>query len=582
MSEPPATDARVDDGDVRGDAAAAPSHPASFDVLGCPKCRWSLGGCQKCRATPHTNRASCPPMSERAGYAKYAASRGIKVARRSRGGEKAGKAKGDAGRKAKKAKRAWSDEDSDEYEEVRKEGEVADDEDWRTTKAVGTIGTGARGGLVSSVEHERAKTPKSPTPEPGIWIEVDCGNAQALVYVMGKNSDNIPVLQWKSGASLRCHPTKNAVVEIWGAEKNVEKAEALVAERIKQHEERKKTLADRPKTPVAAVKRPSLDVMSIVNDIRTQSMREDTRGEPEEASSSLSSAARSAVDAFISKLPDLRMSRQVMYEYTQEALSISKYEAVPEVLVSTLRERIADLATSASTRLTLFYLLDSIVQASRVDARGGSEATHAMYKKALRKHLTDIVKHMIAIVRIDEATEMKGVEVQDGATIGEAHARHRRRAVQKVLSIWEGREVLSETEILIGKQAISKFRHEKVKQQAKEFDRRLQRQPEPAIKVQADGVNADEFDDIAAMLGNQYGGIDVGDIDLSLLRSSVREEVPSPPPSSHPPEENTCMDWEAPPPPLPQGPPPPGQARRQTQESTAQHAFLVAAGEISD
>jgi hypothetical protein len=189
---------------------------------------------------------------------------------------------------------------------------------------------------------------------------------------------------------------------------------------------------------------------------------------------------------------------------------------------------------------------------------------------------------MIAIVRIDEATEMKGVEVQDGATIGEAHARHRRRAVQKVLSIWEGREVLSETEILIGKQAISKFRHEKVKQQAKEFDRRLQRQPEPAIKVQADGVNADEFDDIAAMLGNQYGGIDVGDIDLSLLRSSVREEVPSPPPSSHPPEENTCMDWEAPPPPLPQGPPPPGQARRQTQESTAQHAFLVAAGEISD
>ena len=92
-----------------------------------------------------------------------------------------------------------------------------------------------------------------------------------------------------------------------------------MAERIKQHEERKKTLADRPKTPVAAVKLPSLDVMSIVNDIRTQSMREDTRGEPEEASSSLSSAARSAVDAFISKLPDLRMSRQVMYEYTQEA-----------------------------------------------------------------------------------------------------------------------------------------------------------------------------------------------------------------------------------------------------------------------
>lgn len=580
MSEPPATDAHVDVAAVRGDAVAAPSYPASFDVLGCPKCRWSLGGCQKCRATPHANRASCPPISERAGYAKYAASCGIKVARRPRGGEKAGKAKGVAGRKAKKAKREWSDEDSDEYEEVRKDEEDEEEEDWRTMKAVGVMDTGAREGLVSRVK--RAPTPKSPTPEPEMQIEVDCGNAQALVHVMGKNLDNVPVLQWKSGASLRCHPTKSTVVEIWGAEKNVEKAEALVAERIKQHEERKKTLADRPKTPVAAVKRPSLDVMSIVHDIRTQSMREDTRGDPEEASSSLSSAARSAVDAFVSKLPELRMSRQVMYEYTQEALGVSKYEGVPEVLVSTIRERIADLATSASTRLTLFYLLDSIVQASRVDARGGSEATHAMYKKAVRKHLSDIVKHMIAIVRIDEATEMKGVEVQDGATIGEAHARHRRRAVQKVLSIWEGREVLSETEILIGKQAISKFRHEKVKLQAKEFDRRLQRQPEPAIKVQADGVNADEFDDIAAMLGNQYGGVNVGDIDLSLLRSSVRDagEIPSPP-SSDPPE-NTYMDWAAPPPPLPQGPPPPDQAR-QKQEPTVEYAkFLVEAGETSD
>lgn len=534
--------ARVDDDTVRVDDVDAPPHRASFDALGCPKCRWSLGGCRACRATPCVNRDGCPPLSARAGYAKYA--RGLRDARATRAREttRTGATRDDDATPAKKARRA----DAVADEAARDDARTRDDA--RAAEAM------------VRVTREAPKTvdaPTSPTRGPEDSVEVDCGNRQALEYVVGKNLGNVPVLQWKSGASVRCHRTKPTVVEICGAEANVRKAAALVAERMKQHEARKKTLADQPKTPVAA-KRPSLDVMSIVNDIRTQSFRDDARGDPGEPSSSLSSAARSAVDAFVSKLPELKMSRQVMYEYTQEALSHSKYEGVPETFVITIRDRIADLETSASTRLTLFYLLDSIVQASRVDARGGSEATHAMYKKALRKHLTDIVKHLIAVVKIDEATEMKGVEVQDGATVGEAHARHRRRAVQKVLSVWEGREVLSETEIAIGKQAISKFRHEKAKKRAKEFDRRLQRQPEPAIKVQADGVNADEFDDIAAMLGNQYGGINVGDIDVSLLRSSVREEVPSPPRLNAGGE----IARDVPPPPLPRGPPPSDQRRK--------------------
>lgn len=53
-----------------------------------------------------------------------------------------GKVKGDAGRKAKKVKRAWLDEDLDEYEEVWKEGEEVEDEDWRMMKVVGMIGMG--------------------------------------------------------------------------------------------------------------------------------------------------------------------------------------------------------------------------------------------------------------------------------------------------------------------------------------------------------------------------------------------------------------------------------------------------------
>lgn len=36
---------------------------------------------------------------------------------------------------------------------------------------------------------------------------------------------------------------------------------------------------------------------------------------------------------------------------------------------------------------------------------------YVMYKKVLCKYLIDIVKYMIVIVRIDEAIEMKGVEV---------------------------------------------------------------------------------------------------------------------------------------------------------------------------
>ena len=127
---------------------------------------------------------------------------------------------------------------------------------------------------------------------------------------------------------------------------------------------------------------------------------------------------------------------------------------------------------------------------------------------------------MIAVIKIDESTEMKDVEVLPGASVGEAHARHRRRAVQKVLSIWEARDVLGQNELAIGKKAISKFRHEFLKKQAKEFDKRLERQPEARIKVQADGVDADALDDMAAMLGNQYGGINTAELDLSALRQT--------------------------------------------------------------
>ena len=115
---------------------------------------------------------------------------------------------------------------------------------------------------------------------------------------------------------------------------------------------------------------------------------------------------------------------------------------------------------------------------------------------------------------------MKDVEVLPGASVGEAHARHRRRAVQKVLSIWEARGVLGQNELAIGKKAISKFRHEFLKKQAKEFDKRLERQPEARIKVQADGVDADALDDMAAMLGNQYGGINTAELDLSALTTN--------------------------------------------------------------
>ena len=93
--------------------------------------------------------------------------------------------------------------------------------------------------------------------------------------------------------------------------------------------------------------------------------------------------------------------------------------------------------------------------------------------------------------------------------------------MQKVLSIWEARDVLGQNELAIGKKAISKFRHEFLKKQAKEFDKRLERQPEARIKVQADGVDADALDDMAAMLGNQYGGINTAELDLSALRQTT-------------------------------------------------------------
>jgi len=169
-----------------------------------------------------------------------------------------------------------------------------------------------------------------------------------------------------------------------------------------------------------------------------------------------------------------------------------------------------------------------------------------------------IVKNLIAVVPVSEA-EMHNVEILEGTTQAEAHARHRRRAVQKVFHVWEKREVLSVNDIAAyGRKAISKYRHEALQRQVKEFDKRLERQPEAKVIVQADGKGADEFDDIAAMLGNQYGGISAGELNISALRSEnvnrggdeggsmpfAHDDWPSPP-----------RQGKAPPPPPPMPPP---------------------------
>ena len=492
------------------------AHPASFDVLGCPKCRWSLGGCAVCRKTPRVDRRGCPPLEERAGYAKYAKSAGLDaVVRAKRAPSARATGKKGAGKKAKANPAAdFVDSSVEDYETIDGEASVENvDEGFGAPEREKTSAPVKRLSVPST---ERPTTSEATAEEKTLTVEFDCGGYSA--DVIGKKGENQQVLQWKSGADVRAHPSKDSFIEIRGTLAKIVKAKVLVKESMEKAKQREKERASAPKIPP---KRPSLDIMSIVQNVKTTAYKDPLENQRESQQITLNAHADATVKRFISKLPELKRTRPIIFEYTQDVLAVSKYEGVPEAVVSALRDRISQEETSASERLSMWYLLDSIAQASRVDARGGSEATHAMYVRALRRHLSDIVKCMIAVIKIDESTEMKDVEVLPGASVGEAHARHRRRAVQKVLSIWEARGVLGQNELAIGKKAISKFRHEFLKKQAKEFDKRLERQPEARIKVQADGVDADALDDMAAMLGNQYGGINTAELDLSALRQTT-------------------------------------------------------------
>ena len=506
------------------------AHPASFDVLGCPKCRWSLGGCAVCRKTPRVDRRGCPPLEERAGYAKYAKSAGLDAAVRAKRAPSArATGKKGAGKKAKANPAAdFVDSSVEDYETIDGEANVENvDEGFCAPEREKTEKTSAPVKRLSVPSTERPTTSEATAEEKTLTVEFDCEGYSA--DVIGKKGENQQVLQWKSGADVRAHPSKDSFIEIRGTLAKIVKAKVLVKESMEKAKQREKERASAPKIPA---KRPSLDIMSIVQNVKTTAYKDPLENQRESQQVTLNAHADATVKRFISKLPELKRTRPIIFEYTQDALAVSKYEGVPEAVVSALRDRISQEETSASERLSMWYLLDSIAQASRVDARGGSEATHAMYVRALRRHLSDIVKYMIAVIKIDESTEMKDVEVLPGASVGEAHARHRRRAVQKVLSIWEARGVLGQNELAIGKKAISKFRHEFLKKQAKEFDKRLERQPEARIKVQADGVDADALDDMAAMLGNQYGGINTAELDLSALRQtqahSSRDASPRP------------------------------------------------------
>ena len=506
------------------------AHPASFDVLGCPKCRWSLGGCAVCRKTPRVDRRGCPPLEERAGYAKYAKSAGLDAAVRAKRAPSArATGKKGAGKKAKANPAAdFVDSSVEDYETIDGEASVENvDEGFCAPEREKTEKTSAPVKRLSVPSTERPTTSEATAEEKTLTVEFDCEGYSA--DVIGKKGENQQVLQWKSGADVRAHPSKDSFIEIRGTLAKIVKAKVLVKESMEKAKQREKERASAPKIPA---KRPSLDIMSIVQNVKTTAYKDPLENQRESQQVTLNAHADATVKRFISKLPELKRTRPIIFEYTQDALAVSKYEGVPEAVVSALRDRISQEETSASERLSMWYLLDSIAQASCVDAWVGSEATHAMYVRALRRHLSDIVKYMIAVIKIDESTEMKDVEVLPGASVGEAHARHRRRAVQKVLSIWEARDVLGQNELAIGKKAISKFRHEFLKKQAKEFDKRLERQPEARIKVQADGVDADALDDMAAMLGNQYGGINTAELDLSALRQtqahSSRDASPRP------------------------------------------------------
>ena len=355
----------------------------------------------------------------------------------------------------------------------------------------------------ASVSVARAEPAKAVVVEDGIiHVSFRCGGRVSTV--LGRKGETAQALRWKSGATVEAHPTEEDTVVITGTKAKVDKAKELIREIVEQADEKAAARAAAGLKVAPKAPRPSLDVMSIVKEIRKDSVAStDRQGEDH---TKMSDSAKANLKEFIMKLPELSLNRTVMGNFTQEALDIAKFDGVPDACINALKERIEAPYTTAPERLTLFYLIDSITQASRVEARGGSHALHALFARALSRNMRELIKAMIAVVKVDES-QMKNVEVPEGATIAEAHARHRRKMVQKVLAIWEGREVLSKTQISVAKSTISEYRHENLQKKARAFDKKLERQAVPKVKVQADGINADEFDDIAAMLGNQYGSV---------------------------------------------------------------------------
>ena len=495
------------------DAAPAKERPkpAHTHELGCPKCRWSQNGCAVCRAKPYSGKSVRPPPSERPRQ---------RYVRKNADG--AGKKTSKPGKKRKEREPETASDE--EYEVV--------DENVASTSQPPER---ERPAPVSMKSTEREK--EVVVEEVVIDVTFRCGGRVSAV--IGRKGETAQALRWKSGATVAAHPTEEDTVVITGTKAKVDKAKTLIREIIQQAEEKAAARAAVGPKPTPKASRPSLDVMSIVKEIRKDSSAPSTARQIED-DAKMSDSAKAKLEEFIVKLPELSLSRTVMGQFTQEALDIAKYDGVADACINALKERIEATYTPATERLTLFYLIDSIAQASRVEARGGSHALHALFARALSRNIRELIKAMIAVVKVDDA-QMKNVEVPDGATISEAHARHRRKAVQKVLAIWEGREVLSKTQISAAKSTISEYRHENLQKKARAFDKKLERQAVPKVKVQADGCNADEFDDIAAMLGNQYGSVQdvIGSTgmlaNLASLRAPSNETsmVPSvAPPSS--------------------------------------------------
>jgi len=456
------------------EAKSAPTHE-----LGCPKCRWSPNGCKVCREKPYSGKSVRPPPGERPRQ---------RVVRKTDGAGKTSTAAKKVGKKRERAREPETTSD-EEYE-------VLDEN-------VATTSQPLERERPASVSVARAEPAKAVVVEDAIiHVSFRCGGRVSAV--LGRKGETAQALRWKSGATVEAHPTEEDTVVITGTKAKVDKAKELICEIVEQADEKAAARAAAGPKAVPKAPRPSLDVMSIVKEIRKDSMAStDRQGEDD---TKMSDSAKANLKEFIMKLPELSLNRTVMGNFTQEALDIAKFDGVPDACINALKERIEAPYTTAPERLTLFYLIDSITQASRVEARGGSHALHALFARALSRNMRELIKAMIAVVKVDES-QMKNVEVPEGATIAEAHARYRRKMVQKVLAIWEGREVLSKTQISAAKSTISEYRHENLQKKARAFDKKLERQAVPKVKVQADGINADEFDDIAAMLGNQYGSV---------------------------------------------------------------------------